>query len=420
MPGVNVTVDEQDVVGDEGGELLASIVLVGLLNLEGRLEVLSVNVLAELDPVGDGDHVSEGLSLRVSSLEVGKLSASLVGPLTHRAGGGSILGLLDHVVVGAVHARDGRPEVVGNLSIGIERRHTALDVAGETTASLGNVVLRSFVVVLNGSLPVAHQVLHEGGAIQIRVKRLANLELALHLGTAGGGGQLLLDDLSGSRDGGIASRSGEVGQRLVNNLEVFMEVEGGLNGGRRGDGGESDVRILDAEESGQGTRVAATEGDDGRVVSLVLLTNSKDELGSISEGLLGRKPLKVLSRQGTERLRVSVVTMLNTDLESLVLSSVHAHSVASDDTGRLGAFSSKLEEDGSIGGSSRPVLVLNPVTLSKSTLVLVVVVIQALLVGKSLNSQAIGLGNYKSKFQALVTMKGDIADISRSMSESSP
>ena len=397
MPGINVTVDEEDVVSDEGGELGTSVVLVGLLDLEARLEVLAINVLAEVDPVLDRNHVTEGLSSRVGGLEVSELRAGLVGPLTHRTRGGSILSLSDHVGVAAVQARQRRPEVVGDIDVSIEGRHALLDVGSETTAGGSDVVDGGLVVVLNGTLPVTHEVLHEGRAIQIRVERFADLELGLQLRTAAGSRQLLLDDLSGRRNGSITSGTGPVGQRLVNNLEVLVEVKSGLNRSRRSDRTESNVRILHAEESGQSTRVAATESNDGGVVSLVLLTDVEDELSSISEGLLGGKPLKVISVEIGEGLRVTIVAMLNTDLEGTVLRGIHRHGVTRDDASRLGTFSSKLQEDGAVRSGTRPVAVLDPVALSPGTVILMVVMIETLRVSQGLSSKGLSSGDCNKK-----------------------
>ena len=143
--------------------------------------------------------------------------------------------------------------------------------------------------------------------------------------------------------------------------------------------------IFHSEPGRQGARVAASEGDNGRVVGLVLLADVENELSSISEGLLRRKPFQILSVQLREWLRLSIVTMLDTDLKSLVLSSIHSHSAASDHERRCGAFSSKGQEDGRSSRRSGPELVRDPVTLRKSAVILMIVVIETLLIRQSLN-----------------------------------
>lgn len=385
VPGVDVSVDEEDVVRNEGGESETTIVLVGLLDLVSGSEVLSVNVLAEVNPVGDGNQISERLLERGGSLEITELSAGLVDPLAHGAGGGSVLSFSDHVGVAAVHAREGREEVVGRIDVSIQSTLASLHLVGEVVADSGDVVRRSLLVVLHLSLPVTHQVRHEGGNVEIRAERLADLELLLHLSAAGFGLQLRLDHVSRLLDGIVASGTDEVGQRLIDYLEVLVEVQDGLYGGRGSDRSERHVGILQAEEGGQGTGVAASKGDNWRVVGLVLVANLQDELCSVGQGLLGRKPFQIVRRQSREGLRRSVVTVLNSDLQCLVRRGIGRHSVRGHRAAALGTFSSELQKDGGIGSRATPVAVLNPVALSERAGLLVVIVVQSLLVAQGLN-----------------------------------
>lgn len=234
--------------------------------------------------------------------------------------------------------------------------------------------------VLYESLPVAHKVLHEDRGVQARGKRFAGLEETRELRATPAGGKLCLNALSGRGDGSRALAAAKVVERLVDNLKILMEVQHGLDGRRGGDRAERKMRILQTEPRGQGARVAASEGDDRGVGSVVRLLDVLDERGGVSEGLLGRKPFQIFRRQLLEGLRLSIVAMFNADLKRLVFGSVHGHSAASDHRSRGGRFATERQKDWC--AVSRPQVALNEVALRPRAVVLQVEMIQALREGE--------------------------------------
>lgn len=147
------------------------------------------------------------------------------------------------------------------------------------------------------------------------------------------------------------------------------------------------MRILDAEEGSQGTRVGATEGDDGRLVGLVFIAHVEDEFSRISQSLLRRQPLQVIGAQVRSGLRATIVTVLNTNLQCAVSLSEDTHLHRSHNAAVFRSFTSQLQKDGSTGRRTTPVRLFNPVTLRPGTVVLVVVVIESLVVNQLLGRE---------------------------------
>ena len=161
MPRIDVSVDKEDVIRDESGKILASVVLVRLLDLEGGLEILAVNVFAKIDPELDGDLISERLIGGIRRLEVGELGTGLIGPLAHRLVDIRVGSIVDHRLIFTVQALSRREDMVRNLDISVERRHSTIDIPGKTITGGRNVPSVGLLeIVLHESLPVAHQILH--------------------------------------------------------------------------------------------------------------------------------------------------------------------------------------------------------------------------------------------------------------------
>lgn len=112
-------------------------------------------------------------------------------------------------------------------------------------------------------------------------------------------------------------------RRQVNLLVEVLEILDSLDDGTRGNRADGEVRVLVAEPSGHGSRVAAAHGDPRVLVDAVqvLGLDGHDEVGEVLECLLHRQQLHLLELEAGVAVghRLAVVTVLQHQNQALGL-----------------------------------------------------------------------------------------------------
>ena len=143
----------------------------------------------------------------------------------------------------------------------------------------------------------------------------------------------------------------EIGQAGIDDVEILVEIEDGVDGARVGDATHSDVGVLEAEPGGEVAGVGAAEDDDHGLDArgVVLGDDLLDEVGEVVEGLLRGEQLEVLGGERGGGVAEAVEAVLQRELQGAVHLGVGAHGEALDVVAGDGAFTADLQEDGAVG-----------------------------------------------------------------------
>ena len=302
VPGVEETVGEED-LGTR--ELKRSVVGGGPGGV--REHVLDAkDVLAEVNILKSHIREEDGGS-RVSDLEEAELSALLEIPSavnvteTELANGGKE----GFVGEGGANGRSAVHSIVG-----VGPTEDGIGSGANKLAGLVQLVSRRVLPLSSGSQELSDGPLeHE---LVLFLKRLASVEVSRKLGTALGGHVQSADRL----DGTLSSINARRRSNVAKVLKELGKLGVGDDRSRRRDGANNEVGILGTEPSRQATRVGATKDYPG---ASVLLLHRFNKNRSVGHGLLGAQIAHVVGRHIVDRVRITIVAVLQGDVTGSVV-----------------------------------------------------------------------------------------------------